>query len=32
VNLPRIQPINPRRIAAPFDHSDRLFEINDVLI
>jgi bifunctional non-homologous end joining protein LigD len=27
VNLPRIQPINPRRIAAPFDHSSFVFEL-----
>jgi bifunctional non-homologous end joining protein LigD len=25
--LPRVQPINPSRIAAPFDHSDFLFEL-----
>jgi bifunctional non-homologous end joining protein LigD len=27
VNLPRIQPINPSRIAAPFDHSNFVFEL-----
>jgi len=27
VNLPRIQPINPGRIAAAFDHPDWLFEL-----
>ena len=27
MNLPRIQPINPRRIATPFDHPDWLFEL-----
>jgi bifunctional non-homologous end joining protein LigD len=27
VNLPRIQPINPTRIAAPFDHSNFVFEL-----
>jgi bifunctional non-homologous end joining protein LigD len=27
VNLPRIQPINPTRIAAPFDHADWFFEL-----
>lgn len=27
MNLPRIQPINPSRIAAPFDHDDWCFEI-----
>ena len=27
MNLPRIQPINPTRIAAPFDHPDWLFEL-----
>src|SRR5487761_739744 len=25
--LPRIQPINPKRIAAPFDHQDWFFEL-----
>ena len=25
--LPRIQPINPQRIAAPFDHEDFLYEL-----
>jgi bifunctional non-homologous end joining protein LigD len=25
--LPRIQPINPTRIAAPFDHSNFVFEL-----
>jgi len=25
--LPRIQPINPTRIAAPFDHQDWIFEL-----
>jgi bifunctional non-homologous end joining protein LigD len=27
VNLPRIQPINPTRIAQPFDHLDWIFEL-----
>jgi len=27
VNLPRIQPINPTRIAEPFDHPDWIFEV-----
>jgi hypothetical protein len=27
VNLPRIQPINPFRIASAFDHEDWLFEL-----
>jgi bifunctional non-homologous end joining protein LigD len=27
VNLPRIQPINPTRIAAPFDHFNFVFEL-----
>jgi hypothetical protein len=27
VTLPRIQPINPSRIAAAFDHPDFLFEL-----
>jgi bifunctional non-homologous end joining protein LigD len=27
VSLPRIQPINPTRIAAPFDHSNFVFEL-----
>jgi len=27
VNLPRIQPINPSRIAAAFDHPDWIFEL-----
>src|ERR1700730_14942760 len=25
--LPRVQPINPSRIAAPFDHADFVFEL-----
>jgi hypothetical protein len=29
MNLPRIQPINPSRIAAAFDHPDFLFELKD---
>jgi ATP-dependent DNA ligase len=27
VNLPRVQPINPTRIAAAFDHKDWIFEL-----
>ena len=27
VTLPRIQPINPRRLAAPFDHADFLYKL-----
>jgi bifunctional non-homologous end joining protein LigD len=27
VNLPRIQPVNPTRIGAPFDHSNFVFEL-----
>ena len=27
MNLPRIQPINPARIATPFDHSNFVFEL-----
>ena len=27
MNLPHVQPINPTRIAAPFDHSNFVFEL-----